>query len=185
MHYLDILLTFAYPHPSYSFQITCRPHRGRVRYAKFNEITAGNAVDLLSYADSKSCAWLKESVIDFFLKNKEAVNVSFDKIPGTLASMLLRDMTLAINMGKDEDSDTEENMNISMLRWKLARRGLEVDGSREMLVKRLKDFNEKERDTSDDSGEEDSDDEESSTGGSSVSDEASTDAEFGRELEQP
>lgn len=94
---------------------------------------------------------------------------------------------MAINMGKDEDYDTEENMNISVLRGKLARRGLEVDGSREMLIKRLKDFNEKERDTSDDSGEEDSDDEESSTGGTSVGDEASTstDAEFGRELEQP
>ena len=83
----------------------------------------------------------------------------------------LRDMTLAINMGK-VGADSEEHMNISMLREKLNRRGLEVDGTRETLIKRLKEFNETE-DSSDDSSEEDSDDEEDNSA-QGVGDEDST-----------
>ena len=156
---------------SYSHLLPLPTIEAEYWYAKFNEITVDNAVDLFSYADSKNCAWLKESVVDFFVKNKEAINVSLDELPGTLARMLLRDMMLAINMGK-VGADSEEHMNVSMLREKLNRRGLEVDGTRETLIKRLKEFNETE-DSSDDSSEEDSDDEEDNSA-QGVGDEDST-----------
>ena len=107
-----------------------------------------NVKDLLIYADSKNCALLKEATMDYILENNDVVleHVRFDDAPGSLVS----DVLAAIARGKirkegrggaadaDEYSASHFNsMRISDLRRMLHNKGLDVDGSREMLIASL------------------------------------------------
>ncbi len=105
-----------------------------------------NLLDLLLFADSKNCALLKEAAMDFILENKDEVleKVSFDDAPGGL----VRDVLAALKRlekrhGTGGDNGTDLSaMSISELRWKAHRNGLNVDGSREMLIAALERGNE-------------------------------------------
>ncbi|KAL7540086.1 hypothetical protein ACHAXR_009856 [Thalassiosira sp. AJA248-18] len=112
-------------------------------YSKYTEITAQNAIDLLLYADAKNCALLKESVMDYFVKNgKDALQeLSFEGIPESRS--LFTDILLALSVKNEEqeeegsDSESYRVMRISRLRRELDERDLDTDGSRETLIKRL------------------------------------------------
>jgi hypothetical protein len=103
-----------------------------------------NVMEHLIYADSINCALLKEAAMDFIVKNKDEVmdKISFDEmIPGNL----MRDLLAAVARGEREEggADGDNNarfnaMRISELRQKAYEKGLEVDGSREMLIAALK-----------------------------------------------
>jgi hypothetical protein len=104
-----------------------------------------NVMEHLIYADSINCALLKETVMDYILKNKAEVlekMVSFDDVPSTL----MRDLLAAVARGEREEGGADGNnaelkfstMRISELRRKAHEKGLEVDGSREMLIAALK-----------------------------------------------
>jgi hypothetical protein len=61
-----------------------------------------NVMELLQYAESKNCAFLKESALDFIALNKvEAIEkLSFNDAPGTIA----KDILIALSRGdKNED----------------------------------------------------------------------------------
>ncbi|KAL9179167.1 hypothetical protein ACHAXT_008457 [Thalassiosira profunda] len=110
-------------------------------FIKFMDITAENALDLLHYADAKNLASLKESVMDYFVNNgKEAlVQISFDQIPENRS--LFTDLMLSLSVGHargggDDECDYKV-MRVGCLRRELDNLGLDVDGSRETLVKRL------------------------------------------------
>ena len=101
-------------------------------------ITFENTIDNLLYADSKNCALLKESVMDFIAENsKEAMTkLSFINFPGHVVP----DLLAAVNRGQTSASGSDDQnitMRISDLRRKLHEKGLDVDGSREAMLARL------------------------------------------------
>ena len=116
------------------------------RYVSNTTVTIDNIVHLLTYADSKQCSQLKEVVMDFVVENKKAVLKkvsSLEYVPES--STMFTDLLAAMARGDDfDDSDDEESvdpmdtMRVGELRRKLNKKGLDIDGSREALVSRLK-----------------------------------------------
>jgi hypothetical protein len=102
-----------------------------------------NVKEHLLYAESKNCALLKEVAMDFLVSKKDEVigkMISFDDVPSTL----MRDLFVAFAREPNRPGSTAngENifntMRISELRRMVHERGLDVDGSREMLIAALK-----------------------------------------------
>ena len=111
-------------------------------YVKSTTLTVDNMLDNLLYADSKNCALLKETVMDFILENGDDIigKVSFDKVPGSM----MTDLLTAVARRTDEDGGTSDtsnynNMRVGTLRRMLDNKGLDVDGSREAMIALLKD----------------------------------------------
>ena len=109
-------------------------------------MTFKNAIDNLLHADSKNCALLKEAVMDFIAENSnEAVNkLSFDDVPGSVVKDLLVAMNrkgidlLTANRAKSNASSNGfKAMKVNDLRKLLHEKGLDVDGSREVMIARL------------------------------------------------
>jgi hypothetical protein len=108
------------------------------------QISIESASDLILYADAKDCALLKEKVMDFFVAHAEEIrrSPSFQKIEESAHVMVeLMDALLSKRMLRsfalgDDDVDYS-SMGVNLLRSRLEDRGLDVDGSREMLIKRL------------------------------------------------
>jgi speckle-type POZ protein len=109
-------------------------------------ITVDTAAEIILFADGKTCALLKEVAIDFFASNPTSVMSSsgWAKLRES-ASLLAELMEVLVNNNKkrsapaddsDEERDTKR-MCVSSLRRKLDEKGLDVDGSREMLIRRL------------------------------------------------
>ena len=103
-------------------------------------ITFENAIGNLLYADSKNCALLKEAVMDFIAENsKEAAHkLSFGNVPGHV----IPDLLTAVNRKGSEggtipDTNDLNSMRVNALRKMLHKKGLDVDGSREMMIARL------------------------------------------------
>jgi hypothetical protein len=107
--------------------------------------TIENVMEHLLYAESKNCALLKEASMDFIVENKAKVieKLSFaNMVPGTL----MRDLLVATARGervvdgsvRDGDESQYSTMRISELRKRAHEKGLNVDGSREMLIAALK-----------------------------------------------
>jgi hypothetical protein len=110
-----------------------------------------NLKELLLFADSKNCALLKEAAIDFMLKNSDEVykKISFTDAPGALLSDVLAALCRK-GMKKGLSG-----MRVNDLRWRAHKSGLDVDGSREMLIAALKEDSdeESESDSSEESDE--------------------------------
>lgn len=101
-------------------------------------ITFENAIDTLLFADSKNCALLKEAVMDFIADNREEAvkNLAFENVPGSA----MKDLLTAVNRkeGKASTNGSDFNlMRVDTLRSLLHEKGLDVDGSREVLIARL------------------------------------------------
>jgi len=112
-------------------------------YVESTTISVDNMMDNLLYADSKNCALLKETVMDFIVENGQDVleKVSLKDVPGGMFADLLTAMT----RGKKKDTNTGEDgdelstMRVSELRKKLDEKGLDIDGSREAMIASLED----------------------------------------------
>ena len=99
-----------------------------------------NVLDLLLYAESKNCALLKEVVMDFIVEKRVDVlkQVSFKDAPGSMISDVLAAVARRYNVGLVEDSEGDySTLRISDLRQRAHKKGLDVDGSREMLIAAL------------------------------------------------
>jgi hypothetical protein len=106
--------------------------------------TIENVMELLLYAESKNLALLKEAAMDYMMENRDEVleKLSFtDMVPGTL----VRDVLAATARGEARNNGTNVNVDIqynalriSELRNMAHENGLNVDGSREMLIAALK-----------------------------------------------
>ena len=106
------------------------------------KITMDNAMDNLLYADALNLALLKEAVMDFLAENTEEASerISFSDVPGHVMKDLLvafsrTKKTKQVNQG---DNNNFTIMRVSELRMKLAKVGLDVDGSREAMIETLK-----------------------------------------------
>lgn len=98
-------------------------------------IEAENAAKLLLFADAHSCALLREVALEFCLSHPKAIKESkgweqLRESPDLLAELLGSSPTQFSKW----DYDT---MRVASLRQKLDARGLEVDGTRETLIRRL------------------------------------------------
>ena len=132
-------------------------------FVKGATFTIENVMELLLYADSKSLALLKEAAMDFMMENRDEVleMISFaDVIPGTL----MRDLLAATARGEVRNNGTNVHVDnhynalrISELRKMAQEKGLNVDGSREMLIAALKTVQDLESEIDSDSEESDED----------------------------
>jgi hypothetical protein len=125
------------------FGVTTLKIEAEVRHLKYcSKFTVDNAVDTLLYADSKQCALLKEAVTNFILEN--AVDIlksdAFKSMPGDKS--LMSEILMGVARNKKQSSGAKPNdyeeMSVNELRVRLYDRKLDIDGSREMLVARLK-----------------------------------------------
>merc|ERR1712032_35185 len=107
------------------------------------KISFENAMDLLLYADSKNCALLKEAVLSFLLHDKEQTlqRISFDGCPSHLIKDFVANMILKTNKKHSFTVIQEKlcGMSVNVLRGILQEEGLDYDGSRECLIKRIED----------------------------------------------
>lgn len=102
-----------------------------------------NAAELILFADGTNCALLKEAAMDAFAADVEGVMASdgyqlVKESPAILGEM----MAAVANASKkrpasDGDGKDYKRMRVATLRKKLDAKGLDVDGSKEMLVSRL------------------------------------------------
>jgi speckle-type POZ protein len=106
-------------------------------------ITVDTAVDLVLLGDAKNCALLKEAAIDFFAANPTSV-MSSSGWGNIRESVTLVTELMEVLVGRkkpsgpaDADEVDYKRMCVSTLRQKLEDKGLNVDGSRDMLISRL------------------------------------------------
>ncbi|KAL7549482.1 hypothetical protein ACHAWF_012749 [Thalassiosira exigua] len=121
-------------------------------YVDSTTIDVGNMMDNLLYADSKNCALLKEAVIDFVVEHDKDVleKVSLHDVPAGMFADLLTATARAKENDSEHDRSNLSTMRVSELRKRLDEKGLEVDGSRESMIKILKEHST--RDNADDVG---------------------------------
>ena len=114
-------------------------------------ISISNFSDLILYADAKNCALLKERAIEYYVVNARAIRchpsyvrvresaMILDELMDALLSRPIRRSVSTMSSGGgggDEDVDYD-TMGVNLLRRTLNARRLDVDGSREMLIRRL------------------------------------------------
>ena len=108
-------------------------------------ITIENTAELILFADATNCALLKETAMDFFVKNSDEVIASegYEQVKESPA--LLAELVAAMAPGgkkrsaaaTDANDSDYKRMRVIPLRQKLNEKGLDVDGSRETLIARL------------------------------------------------
>ena len=124
--------------------------------------TIENVMELLLYAESKNCALLKEATMDYIVENKAEVieKLSFANAPGALITDVLAAVSRGERGSDGDGGDIQYNsLRISELRKMAHVKGLNVDGSREMLIAALKAGEELEPAAGSEAGSEESDEE--------------------------
>ena len=125
-------------------EITLLKLEAEAVYVASIEMTVDNVLENLQYSDSMNCAFLKEEVMDFIVKNvavllqkgtlKDAPEGVFHDV---LAAIARRDVESGVDK-KDRMENKFGTLRISELRREACEKGLEVDGSRETLIATLK-----------------------------------------------
>ena len=109
-------------------------------------LTHANAAELFLFADSYSCALLKEAATNLFVTDAPAVKKgeAWTKIKESnrFLSELLEAFTCPDEAEKDDCPKKFEYVDIAGLREELEYANLELDGSREVLLERLKTYRE-------------------------------------------
>ena len=107
-------------------------------------INIENCAELILFADGTNCAMLKEAAVDYFVANYEGVMASEGYKDIKESPNILQELLLAMAMDKkkkrpasDVGNGEIKRMRVSDLRQKLDKKGLDVDGSKDMLVARL------------------------------------------------
>ena len=114
-----------------------------VHYVESIKFNLENIGDCLLFSESKNCALLKEAVMNFIVENASEINEknSLKDVHGDFLNDALA--VLAIKEEKRQAVETYSErfsvMTINELRHEAHENGLEVDGTREMLISALKD----------------------------------------------
>ena len=106
------------------------------------ELTLDNILEVVTYADSKNLALLKEHCMDFLSsanKLEVAEKVSFEDMPPHLMKDLMVALARSETKQPGSSSDKFSMMRVSQLRHLAHEKGLSVDGSREMLIEAIND----------------------------------------------
>eukprot|EP00580_Thalassiosira_gravida_P017905 CAMPEP_0201662460 /NCGR_PEP_ID=MMETSP0494-20130426/4535_1 /ASSEMBLY_ACC=CAM_ASM_000839 /TAXON_ID=420259 /ORGANISM="Thalassiosira gravida, Strain GMp14c1" /LENGTH=485 /DNA_ID=CAMNT_0048140823 /DNA_START=70 /DNA_END=1527 /DNA_ORIENTATION=- len=119
-----------------------------------SDVRISTASDLILYADAKDCPLLKERVVDYFVANAELIrkHPSFGKVKESasildelMEAYVTKRILRSFSSGEEGDDVDYESMGVNLLRRKLDGRGLDVDGSREMLIQRLEVWDDRKR----------------------------------------
>ena len=110
-------------------------------------LTVSNAVTYLLLSDLHLCALLKEAVMKLHESDAQTVtkltNWSRFVESNRLLEELFKFMTMQYHGAHNNNSDVIDNLTVSSLFDKLVNMNLDLDGSREMLIERLKETNSK------------------------------------------
>ena len=113
-----------------------------------NTIRLDNVAELLLFADGANCALLKEAATSYMLANLKDVRktdgyAKLKESPDVLEELLIEAAEANDKRSASPDLDERDpkRLCISALRSELNDKGLDVDGSREMLVSRLEEAN--------------------------------------------
>jgi len=109
----------------------------------YEGIAVSTAAELVLFAEAHDCALLKEVAVDFFVDRAAEVMASEGWSVLTESASTVLELTEALarrstSLEREETTDDIERMRVVTLRRKLDDKNLEVDGSRTILVKRLK-----------------------------------------------
>ena len=99
-------------------------------YVQLTTITVDNMADELVYANFKNLALLKEAVMDFAAKSSGEVRekLSRDDVPREVLADLMEAVT----------SGAYGSLRVSELRKRLEERGLDIDGSKQVMINTLR-----------------------------------------------
>lgn len=100
-------------------------------------ISKERCADLLLLANSLNCSLLMEATKDFFAANSKAVMSTEGFARVKESNELLVELIERIATNKTYD-DADHEMSVADLLRELDKRGLDIDGSRETLAKRLR-----------------------------------------------
>ena len=122
-------------------------------------LNVDNAAEWLSLADSHSCPLLKEACMNLYMNNPAEVMANsegWSKVQESLplVTALLQFATKRSLPCHDKDYD---NFTVRTLRETLEKYDLSLDGTKEMLTKRLKDYHSHDYESNDDQEEDDDD----------------------------
>jgi len=111
-------------------------------YLKQLKFKVEEVVETVAYADKMNCFLLKEAAIDFIVENADEVlsSDSFENLPHS--KIITEDILFAIASKNKKDKAKKggdvTKISINDLRAKLYDKGKDIDGSRKMLIGRLK-----------------------------------------------
>jgi BTB/POZ domain len=114
---------------------------GLKHYVESVIVDEDSAADMLLMGDSHTCAQLKEAAIRIFKNQADLVMNTEGWKRVKESSALVAELLSVVATTKQSASTTDddpEGQCVAELRNQLLKRGLDVDGSRETLVKRLK-----------------------------------------------
>ncbi|KAL7539388.1 hypothetical protein ACHAXR_009239 [Thalassiosira sp. AJA248-18] len=94
-----------------------------------------NVVDWILFADAKTCALLKEHAKCYFAARVNDVLAQEESKKLEESPRLWRE--IMVDISRDPSDCFGDNLSVDELRGKLDQMGLDVDGSKEMLVNRL------------------------------------------------
>jgi len=92
-----------------------------------------NVAEYILFADAKSCPLLKEYAISYFLLHVPDIIHSEHSRQLRESSELLAELLILVT------SKYGDSVTVTELRQELEKRGLDIDGSKQALVSRLKD----------------------------------------------
>jgi hypothetical protein len=111
------------------------------------EFDTQNLLEILNFADATNCALLKEAAMLYATENASDIvqNVAMDIFP----EGLIKDVFAAMAWKETKERAVRElsTMSVGELHHKAHAKGLDMDGSREMMISALK-----QHDRSDDDG---------------------------------
>ena len=106
-------------------------------YVSASTFAFNNVVENLHFADAMNCALLKETLMNFIVKNKVEIiekNILKDAPEG-----ISNDILAAVVRADDDRDRFDISFSVNDLRRECYTQNLDIDGSREMLVSALKD----------------------------------------------
>ena len=108
-------------------------------YVKSTTITAGNFFEIYHFSDTKKCALLKEAVMNFLVHNVTEALYWFNGVDTSQSESMVTDLLTALAKSRSAGGFDGyfKTMSVVNLRRKLDERGLDVDGTHEMLVDSL------------------------------------------------
>jgi len=131
-------------HAANRFGVTQLKHLAESTLAeKF--LSPTTAAELLVLADSNSCALLKEAAMEVCVSNVDTVKGCQEWKSVTESSELVLELfemtTSSKDVARDKDGiDAVDKLNVSTLRQRLEEANLDVDGTKQMLISRLKEY---------------------------------------------
>jgi hypothetical protein len=106
-------------------------------YVESTTINVGNFFEIYHFSDTKKCALLKEMVMNFILDNVTQVLHLFHGVDGSQSESMNTDLLTASAKSRTGLDGLFKTMSVVNFRKKLDERGLDVDGTHEMLVDSL------------------------------------------------